>query len=179
MTTKEFFPNKNQSTTSEKLRNIFGSSLQAKPISVAINVYFLSEYGYIYCNTCNSILPKDNFYLCKTTWHGYKHYCIDCQKTLRDNEDSQKYIRNNRDKYNAYLAKYRANKLNATPTWLSKEHYKLIQEKYTEAKLLGLEVDHIIPLQGKNVCGLHVPWNLQLLTRQENASKSNKIKFDY
>jgi|APGre2960657404_1045060.scaffolds.fasta_scaffold03084_15 hypothetical protein len=175
LTTKEFFPNKNQSTTSEKLRNIFGDSIQSKPIAVSINNYFLFEYGYIYCNTCNSILPKNAFYTHKSSWHGYKHYCIDCQKQLRNIEDSKKYIHNNRDKYNAYLAKYRAKKLKATPKWLTNEHYLIIEQIYKKAKVLGLEVDHIIPLQGSNVCGLHVPWNLQLLTREENAAKSNKI----
>jgi len=84
-------------------------------------------------------------------------------------------IHNNRDKYNAYLAKYRAKKLKATPKWLTNEHYLIIEQIYKKAKVLGLEVDHIIPLQGSNVCGLHVPWNLQLLTREENAAKSNKI----
>tara|TARA_R110000868_G_scaffold5466_13_gene32930 strand:- start:689 stop:883 length:195 start_codon:yes stop_codon:yes gene_type:complete len=49
-----------------------------------------------------------------------------------------------------------------------------IEELYKKANKLNLEVDHIVPLQGDNVCGLHVPCNLQLLSKKDNASKGNK-----
>lgn len=58
----------------------------------------------------------------------------------------------------------------ATPPWADKNAIKAI---YVEARSKGLHVDHIIPLKGKNVCGLHVPGNLQLMTKSENSRKGN------
>ena len=84
-----------------------------------------------------------------------------------------------RYKYNAYEAKRRARKLCATPSWLSKEQLIAIDNIYWLAKDVSTitgetyQVDHIVPLQGIDVCGLHVPWNLQLLPAKENAAKKN------
>jgi hypothetical protein len=90
----------------------------------------------------------------------------------------------NKEKVSAHNSKRRATKLNATPKWLSAEDYIKIQELYEIAQAFRLytgqeyHVDHIVPLQGKNVCGLHVPWNLQVLEASENLSKHNKFLVD-
>ena len=90
----------------------------------------------------------------------------------------------NPGKINAWNAKRRAQKLKATPKWLTKEDYKIIAGFYIEAAKLTKEtdishhVDHIVPLQGKNVSGLHVPWNLQILPGpgpNGNLSKGNRV----
>lgn len=71
----------------------------------------------------------------------------------------------------AKAAKRRAAKLQATPPWADLEEIKNV---YLEAQYFNMHVDHIIPLQGKNVCGLHVWDNLQLLPAVENIKKGNK-----
>jgi hypothetical protein len=94
---------------------------------------------------------------------------------------AKNYRKNNSGKRNARTAKRRACKRQATPKWLTTDHWKQIEIFYVKAveitKNTGIphEVDHIIPLQGKNVKGLHVPWNLRVITRTENRKKSKKI----
>ena len=69
----------------------------------------------------------------------------------------------------------------ATPCWLTDVQFKDIRAIYEQAislsRATGIPyvVDHIIPLQHEDVCGLHVPWNLRVITRHENLIKSNKI----
>lgn len=58
----------------------------------------------------------------------------------------------------------------ATPKWANKEEIKKIYLKCPE----GYHVDHVIPLLGKDVCGLHVEYNLQYIDKIQNIKKGNK-----
>jgi hypothetical protein len=84
-------------------------------------------------------------------------------------------------KRRAAWAKYNACKMQRTPPWLTNEQLAEIESFYKRAKELELQtntpmhVDHIIPLQGETVSGLHVPWNLQVLPAPLNWSKGNKF----
>lgn len=77
--------------------------------------------------------------------------------------------------------KRRAIKANGTLSWLTADHRREMAETYRKARSLTGEtgivhhVDHIEPLKGKNSCGLHVPWNLQILTAEENLKKGNRL----
>lgn len=76
-------------------------------------------------------------------------------------------------KANAWNARARAKALGALPSWAD---HRAIEALYAEAARTGLEVDHIIPLRGKEVCGLHVEGNLRLLTKLENQRKGNRCQ---
>ena len=88
------------------------------------------------------------------------------------------WVKANRGHASALWAKWNAAKFNACPRWVDWEALKAI---YREASRLTREtgiqhdVDHIVPLQSDVVCGLHVPWNMQVLTHAENASKGNRV----
>jgi 5-methylcytosine-specific restriction endonuclease McrA len=69
----------------------------------------------------------------------------------------------------------------ATPNWLTRRQKSEIRQLYqiaiTMTQTTGEQyvVDHIVPLRGEEVCGLHVPWNLRVITQEENLKKSNKL----
>ena len=90
----------------------------------------------------------------------------------------------NADKIAAWQSHHRAMKRKATPPWLTDSDKEITRAFYTERNRLNVEtgikhqVDHIIPLTHPLVCGLHVPWNLQILTAKENISKSNKFEIE-
>ena len=69
----------------------------------------------------------------------------------------------------------------ATPKWLSRKQRSEIRQIYqiaiTMSQTTGEQyvVDHIVPLRSDEVCGLHVPWNLRVITQEDNLKKSNKL----
>lgn len=159
-----------------------------------------------HCKVCKETKETSNFYKNSTYKDGLMSKCKDCQKAAttawaKSNPTAVKKIRdkfyqNNKPMYaelakaarkkkpemfNALNAAYRGRKLQAQPSWLTKEQKDQVCSFYAHAKECELltgdkyHVDHIIPLQGKNVCGLHVPWNLQVLPADVNLSKSNKL----
>jgi len=95
----------------------------------------------------------------------------------RKREMDKKFAEENRAKVRSYKAKRRAATRNATPPWLTSDHLAAIRDIYAKADRVSIqtgipyEVDHIVPLQGGTVCGLHVPWNLRILTRDENNKR--------
>jgi hypothetical protein len=88
----------------------------------------------------------------------------------------------NPDRLKIYDAQRARAEKQATPPWLTVEQHAAMKAVYAEAKRLteatGISywVDHQIPLQGRTVRGLHVPWNLQILTAQDNLSKGISLK---
>jgi len=91
------------------------------------------------------------------------------------------WSKTNRGIANALGRKYKLKKAKATPLWLTPEQLYNMQCTYKVAAQLSAtssekwHVDHIVPIRGKDVCGLHVPWNLQLLPAKMNMAKGNRV----
>ena len=100
----------------------------------------------------------------------------------REKHNTVNRIWNSKNKHvkAALEGKRRAAQLQRTPEWLTDTDLWVIEEAYHLAQLrtnlfnFPWHVDHIIPLQGKSVSGLHVPSNLRVIPGSENVKKSNK-----
>lgn len=142
------------------------------------------------CNTINKKWRLDNLkkdanskklYNKKNPNIGVKSKILYVKKHRdRARISSREWAKRNLGTVRSFGSNRRSKKLKATPSWLSMFdisyiHHIFIQARELE-KLDGIKrhVDHIVPLQGKYVSGLHVPWNLQILTASENCSKHNK-----
>ena len=107
------------------------------------------------------------------------------EEYLRNRESrllqKKEYRQSNKGKINALVAARKKVIKQRTPKWVSKEELWLIKEAYELAalrtKLFGFSwhVDHVLPLQGETLSGLHVPTNLQVIPWLDNIQKKNKV----
>ena len=129
-----------------------------------------------HCNRCKT--TKDiSLFRKRSDKPGYVSFCKECnsKRTLnwqKENPDRVKARHKHRQEY----IKQR------TPVWLTKEEKAQIQTEYDLAKWCTkvmqekYTVDHIVPLKGKTVSGLHVPWNLQVIPAKANFEKHAKFE---
>jgi hypothetical protein len=131
--------------------------------------YLLTSVDHKKCFKCEKIKPIEDFLKegsCKECRHIYNTTEIRRQANRIHQQD---FYHSNKEYFRQKKAKYRAIKINACPKWADLE---AIKQFYYNCPIEH-HVDHIIPLQGKYVCGLHVEYNLQYLPASENCKKSN------
>lgn len=108
-----------------------------------------------------------------------EYYLRNCDKIKSYFSEYQK---KHSGKYAAHCAKRSSLLKNRTPVWLSNKDVKYIECLYKIASRLSLclqvkhHIDHILPLQGKHVSGLHIPSNLQVVSIYINLRKNNKYE---
>lgn len=99
--------------------------------------------------------------------------CPDHVKAVNKN-----WRQRNKPKLTAFAAKNRGLRRKCTPKWADLKAMELVYVECAKVKKesgVMHHVDHIVPLINKDVCGLHVPWNLRVVTGKENWSKNNKF----
>lgn len=136
-----------------------------------------------YQNYCKKCMNSVNTDWQKRNKEKAKQY-TDTWRKENDNHVklvAKEWRQNNKGCVASHSAKRRNSKFLRTPSWLSLEQLKSIQLEYELAAWCSdvtgtlYHVDHIIPLRGKLVSGLHVPWNLQVIQAIDNLSKGNRI----
>jgi hypothetical protein len=154
------------------------------------------------CTKCKLEKPLDRFYK-RSDRDAYHSWCKDCKhesskkwnaknkekhsemnrKWYEENKEhhlvnSKKWYENNKHRKLETTTAREKRCVLATPTWADRELIKelyALARKLTEQTGIPHEVDHIVPLQGVNVSGLHTQDNLQVITAEQNRRKSNKF----
>lgn len=137
-----------------------------------------------WCIECHRVVTKTRYAERREDKSFAEHERVRIQQWVASNsekhrESSRLYAKNNPAKVAAKVKFSRLEKTKRTPVWLTVDDKWLMEQAYELAairtKIFGFQwhVDHIIPLNGKNVSGLHVPANLQVIPAKVNQRKSN------
>ncbi len=147
------------------------------------------EKRLVNCGTCMACSRE------KSLRYHYAHPQKAAEKARSFLGNNPGYVEENRAKINAASKKYRAEntdlctmrvaklklaKRRAVPGWFNEFDELVIQEAHRLCRVrkiataVNWEIDHIVPISGKNVCGLHVAENVRVITASENRRKSNK-----
>ena len=141
--------------SAQGISDVLRSAFPDRPKSTGkVCYYLLAKYGLKYCVKCTKVYTEDAF-------HGglRESYCKPCFNMVA------------RDCRREYQAHKRALLMNRTPSWAN---LGMIREIYSNCPE-GYHVDHVVPLQGELVSGLHVEYNLQYLLARDNIVKSNSF----
>ena len=135
------------------------------------------------CSTCKEEKPLSQYHMRnrkRKDGSTYKSPYSKCKACRRTNNRYYENTPEGKDRKKRKKALRDRRNRQATPKWLTKEHKQQIVDTYELMRdcraVTGEDyhVDHIVPLRGENICGLHVPWNLQVLPAYVNLSKANK-----
>ena len=144
------------------------------------------------CTDCGEVKPPEFFHRDSAKEDGRRKNCKVC-KNKKDNLYREKnkhaikvrqanYYQCNKHLFYQHNAYRRSKKIEATPDWLSGPQKAHIKRTYYLANFMQeitgrvYHVDHIVPLNNENVCGLHVPWNLSVVPAEVNLKKSNSFE---
>jgi len=137
---------------------------------------FVSNSG---CCECLKIRQLANAEILKSKYAKYSQIYRE-KNPAKAKSNHKKWRDNNPVKLAAWCRYSQLKRENRVPLWVGDELKQEMEDFYSAAYLFKIytgkdyEVDHVVPICGKTVSGLHVPWNLQIIERLENKRKSNK-----
>lgn len=133
------------------------------------------------CTKCGTNKPHEDFHKNKRMSDGLQTQCKECHRSVklawqsRNKEKASSYVsewgKRHPERSYAKRVSRRKYERQSIPLWYEKE---AVANVYKKAAEFGFQVDHIVPLKGRSVCGLHCWANLQLLDKSLNASKGNR-----
>jgi hypothetical protein len=136
-------------------------------------------------NKSDISLKKQAYYLENKERIDARNIAYNKKNRIKLSKKETEWRSENRGNVAANIRRYQVAKMNRTAKWLTKFDKLKISCIYSVAAMLTREnkeawhVDHIIPLQGRNVSGLHVPSNLQVIRGEENMAKHNKFEVSH